>query len=371
MLSNKDKLFINLLSLGIGTVDVKESKPLFMLTMSQWRNLMAMAEKQGVAAIAIDGVQRLYDTYGKDIKAVSETPAEWKQWAFECAGLVTQYEQMCLKQRKVIYELSDIWAKESIRMMVFKGQANAFFYPKPEHRTTGDIDCWLFGEAEKGDSLLENAGTVVDNKWYRHSKISFKGETIENHRVFCHTRGNRKKKAMEEELKAMLRIPDFPTLEDCGKAFMPPAQFNACFLTYHGLHHFLSEGLRMKQVLDWAIFLKAAQKDVDWNAYNDFCEKYYLEIFSAVMNHIAIHYLGVELKCQGIITDDTYAEKVIISTLNDDDYLFNSGKSDWKVRWLLVKNMLRKDRWKYREIAQDNVWKRLYDIFMGFLKDKD
>lgn len=45
------------------------------------------------------------------------------------------------------------------------------------------------------------------------------------------------------------------------------------------------------------------------------------------------------------------AEKVMQSTLYDDDYLFNSGKSDWTVRWLLVKNMLTRDKWKYRDIA--------------------
>ena len=155
---------------------------------------MSLAERQGVASIAIDGVQRLYETYGKEIKAVSEAPAEWFQWVLECAGLLTQYEQMSRMQRKVISELSEIWMKDGIRMMVFKGQANDSFYPVLEHRAVGDIDCWLFGDAEKGDEVLQAHGAEIDNRWYRHSKISYKGETIENHYVMSHPRGSRRKK---------------------------------------------------------------------------------------------------------------------------------------------------------------------------------
>lgn len=59
------------------------------------------------------------------------------------------------------------------------------------------------------------------------------------------------------------------------------------------------------------------------------------------------------------------------STLYDDDYLFNSGKSDWTVRWLLVKNMLTRDKWKYRDIAQQNVWMQLCQSGMGFLINRD
>ena len=362
-----------LLKLGIETADAHdgEFEPLLVLSMEQWRELMDLATRQGVASIAIDGVQRLYETYGKGIKVASEAPVEWSQWVIECTGILTQYEQFSLAQRKVISGLSEIWAKDSIRVMVFKGQANASFYPVPEHRATGDIDCWLFGDAEKGDSLIKKMGAIVDNSWYRHSKIIYNGETLENHRVLSHTRGSKRKKEMEKELVALLDSANLSKINGCGEALLPPAQFNAHFLLYHALHHFLSEGLRIKQVLDWAMFLKAEQDNVDWNTFNEFCEKYRFERFAAVMNHIANTYFAVELKCPGIITDETYSKKVIESTLYDDDYLFNSGKGNWTVRWLLVKNMLTRDRWKYLDVAQENVWKHLWENVKGYLKDKD
>lgn len=365
--------FLTLLQLGIGAIIAPADKCLALLdlSMKQWRDVMALAERQGVAAIAFDGVQKLHDAYGKRIKAAGEAPVEWMQWVFECAGMMTLYEQRSQQKKKVIQEIAEIWGHDGIQMMVFKGQANATFYPIPNHRATGDIDCWLFGEAEKGDEIAKAHGADVSFDWYRHSKIAYKGETIENHRVMSHTRGNEKKQKMEGELRSMLHPADLSIIDGCGKALMPSSQFNACFLTYHGLHHFLTEGLRMKQVLDWAVFLQNELDKVEWKLYNDFCKRYKLDRFAAVMNFIAKEYLGVQLKVSDIHVDGKYAEKIIQSTLYDDDYLFNSGKSDWTVRLLLIRNMLTRDKWRYRDIAQQNVWRQLWQIFIGFLNNKE
>ena len=393
-----EQIFFSLIKLGIGTIATDEAaaKELLGLSMEQWKAVMALAEKQGMAAIVFDGVQQLYEAYGKEIKAAKQQYMEWMQWVFTCTGTMNLYEQRCLAQRKVIAELADIWEKEGISMMVFKGQANASLYPKPEHRATGDIDCFLFGEANRGDDILKEHGALIDNRWYRHSKIQFKGETIENHRVMGHTRGSKKKRKMEEELvclakQAIVESGEFSVEsqlkvecgelrdENLGCALMPSAQFNACFLTYHGLHHFLSEGLRMKQIVDWAMFLRAEQDKVDWAAFRDFCKRYKLDRFAAVMNYIATRYLGVDDNdnLNDNLNDNhndnvnlnvkELAERVLRSTLYDDDYLFNSGKSNWQVRYLLVKNMLVRDRWKYRDIAQQNVWRHLFEQAKGFL----
>lgn len=363
------KSFFSLLRLGIGTsgISADDIQNLIDMSMQQWREVMDLAVRQSVAAIAFDGVQKLHNVYGKKIKAIGEKHEEWMQWVFECTGLMTQYEQRSVRQKIVIKDISEIWADSDIKTMVFKGQANATFYPVPNHRATGDIDCWLFEGAEKGDSVIEKNGAVVDNRWYRHSKISYHGEMIENHRVMSHTHGSKKKQALEVELRSMLNPMDLNMIDGCGKAMMPSPQFNACFLTYHGLHHFISEGLRMKQILDWAVFLKKEQENVDWLQYNDFCKRYRLDRFAAVMNYIASEYIGVQLNSSSIKVDRTYVEKILQSTLYDDDYLFNSGKSDWTVRWLLVKNMLTKDRWKYRDVAQQNVINVLLENILGYM----
>ena len=375
---------LTLLKLGLGIQQPDNVSDLLALPMEQWEDLMALAERQGVLAIAVDGLQVLIEAHKGEIIAVKESPAEWQMWLLENIGQLTQYEVMNSQQKKVIAELSEMMAAEGVRMMVFKGQANAALYPCPEHRAVGDIDCWLFGDAEKGDEIAKAHGAEVSFDWYRHSKIDYKGETIENHRVMSHTRGSKAKQALENDLRFMVNGEWLTVIDGCGKAMMPSPQFNACFLTYHGLHHVLSEGLRMKQILDWAMFLQKEQDKVDRDAYWNFCRRYKLERFAEVMMYIATEYLGVETNTnltkvqldglKGEVNDTNIkvlAEKVMQSTLYDDDYLFNSGKSDWTVRWLLVKNMLTRDRWKYRDVAQENVLKHLWQNTTGYLFDKD
>ena len=369
------QIFLSLLKLGIGTSKAsdEECQKLLLLPMQEWQEVMALAERQGVLAIAVDGLQVLMEAYKGAIIAVKENPAEWQMWLLENIGQLTQYEMMNHQQKKVIAELSEMWAAEGLRMMVLKGQANAALYSKPEHRAVGDIDCWLFGDAEKGDEIAKAHGADVLFDWYRHSKISYKDETIENHRVMSHTRGSKRKQEMESGLRELANDNHNANDNFIGKAVRPSAQFNACFLTYHGLHHFLSEGLRMKQILDWAMFLQKEQDHVDWDAYWGFCKRYKLERFAEVMTYIVAEYLGVEMNIK--LTNDTnikvLAEKVMKSTLYDYDYLFNSGKSDWMVRWLLVKNMFTCDRWKYWDVAQESVLKHLWQNATGFLFDKD
>ncbi len=86
---------------------------------------------------------------------------------------------------------------------------------------------------------------------------------------------------------------------------------------------------------------------------------------------MAINDLGVKVAVEGVQQDGHFAGKIWHSTLYDDEYLFNSGKSDWMIRWLLVKKMFTKDRWKYRDIAQQNVWKQFFRNAIGFFFDKD
>ena len=121
------------------------------------------------------------------------------------------------------------------------------------------------------------------------------------------------------------------------------------------------------------MFIKADQDKVDWKAYNDFCKRYKLDRFAAVMNYISGHYLGVNLNENDNEKENVrkLAEKVVQSTLYDNEYLFNSGKSDWMVRWLLVKNMLTRDRWKYHDIAQESVCKHLWENFRGFVSKEE
>lgn len=360
-----------LLRIGLGnsTPDEENLSDFIMMNAQKWSLLGDMVMAQGVLGIAIDGLEFLGTTpYGPTRDLPTDLKLEW-------IGQVMQIEQANQQQMSVMNDLAEKWIQEGCRVMVFKGQANGTFYPKPEHRSPGDIDCYLFGDYAKGNDIASKAGAVVDEGWYKHSQILYKGETFENHQYFVHTREGKPSKRLEKELEEALSVQDSSTSEEAkpsacfkihGSVMYPPVQWTAMFLTYHACAHFLSEGLRLKQVLDWAMYLKCHQEEVDWKAYCGFCERHRLLRFAETLTAVCVKHLGVKISNSDIRTDDTYAEKLANSILYDDDYIYSEGENGWKERWHVVRNLFRY-RWKYEEIYGLSVWKQLWWYASGYL----
>lgn len=350
------------LGLAITTTEEENLSDFIVLTADKWGRIGDLARKQGVLGIMLDGVEKLETTrYGLTRELTAAQKLEW-------IGEVLQIEQRNRQQIAVMNDLAGKWKQQGCRVMVMKGQANGVFYPKPEHRNPGDIDCYLFENYARGNEIARQEGVNVDESWYKHSVIIYKGETFENHQFFVHTRDGKRGKRLNQELVEQLKDKSEEIKVIPGTVIeMPPVQWTAMFLTYHACAHFISEGLRLKQILDWALFLKVHQEDVDWGAFYAFCERSYLRVFADAMNTIAEKYLGIKVKSENFgFKESPYADKIMHSALYDEDYVFNSGKSGWANRLHLVKNMFHY-RWKYEEIYQTSVWKQLWWYASGYL----
>lgn len=361
------KNLFTLLRLGIGmsTTEEESLSDFIMLSSKQWTQLGDLARKQGVLGIMLDGVDKLEATrYGFTRELSAAQKLEW-------IGEVLQIEQRNRQQMAVMEEMAGKWIEKGCRVMVMKGQANGLLYPNPLHRNPGDIDCFLFNDNLNHDVVyrigneVARGGGKVDESWYKHSVISYKGETFENHLFFVHTREGKRSKELQRELAEALSTDNWERFPN-SQVLVPPVQWNAMFLTYHACGHFITEGLRLKQVLDWAMFLKKEQNRVDWPAFYAFCERHHLKRFADAATEICVKYLGVKLETPSIVANSPYTEKIVNSMLYDDDYIYNAGKGKWGGRIHLIKSIF-KYRWKYEDIYQQSVWKQLWWYFTGFL----
>ena len=331
-----------------------------MLPADKWDELGEIARKQGVLGIMLDGVDQLETTpYGATRDLNVNQKLAW-------IGEVLQIEQRNLQQIAVMNDLATKWQNYGYRVMVMKGQANATLYPKPAHRNPGDIDCYLFEHYSDGNNIARKEGGMVDESWYKHSVISYKGETFENHQYFVHTREGKRSKVLEKELEKALEVEESEFKQLTPFTVVPPVQWTAMFLTYHACAHFLTEGLRLKQVLDWAMFLKTHQNDVNWGKFYAFCERYHLKIFAVTITAICSEYLGVVISNPGIVKDSIHTEKVLNSILYDDDYIYSESEGGWKEKWHIIRNLFHY-RWKYEEIYNESVWKQLWYYASGYL----
>lgn len=364
-----EKILFALLRLGVGTSsDVREENisDLLFYSEEEWKRLEEISVSQGVSGVALDGIKVVMDELGSDCFTRNVSADRWKQFILQWIGRVMQgYEAGNMQQMVVVDEIQRRWAKSGIQMMLIKGLATGVFYPDPKHRCPGDIDCFLFDDYAKGNEVARAWADNVDEGWYKHSVIAYGGQTIENHQYFVLTREGRKSKQLNRVLCGTLRNVQFELLSGT-EVLLPPPMFNALFLTYHAQSHFLEEGLRLKQLLDWAMFLKRDADKVDWPEFYSICERYHLRRFADVATDIAVNYLGITLDNLQIVTKSPYTEKVLYSTLHDNDYVFNSGKSGWANRWHIVRNLF-KYRWKYNDIYQQSIIKQMWWYVTGYL----
>lgn len=354
-----EKEFFALLRIGLGnkTAEEENLSDFIMMSASQWERIGELAQEQGVLGVMLDGIHRLDMTgYGATRELSKEQKLEW------IGNVVNGYEARNQHQMQVINDLQKRWAESGLKMMVMKGQAMGTYYPNSKHRAPGDIDCYLFDGYAKGNETAKVWADKVDEGWYKHSVISYKGETIENHQYFVHTREGKNSKRLNQHLVDTLKVDAFDSIPGTD-VLLPPVMFNAVFLTYHALAHFLEEGLRLKQILDWAMFIKRDADKVDWKEFCKICDMFHFRRFADVMNDIAANLLGVEFE---LATASPYTEKVLRSTLYDKDYVFGSGQSGWANRWHIVRNLF-KYRWKYHDIYQHCVFRQLWYYGIGFI----
>ncbi len=156
------------------------------LTAEQWAGVFRQGVRQGVSAM-------IFDALSSSPAAAAMPKALALKWM---AGTVA-VEGRYARQKAVGGEISRLLAAEGLGVPVLKGLALARLYPRPEHRECGDIDIYSGERHSAVDAVLARAGADVEDDYYVHSHISFKGVTIENHRFFNPVRGSRSRKELE------------------------------------------------------------------------------------------------------------------------------------------------------------------------------
>lgn len=341
-----EKLFILLrVGLELSSVEQEDLSLFSSMAEEEWRGLMNTAQEQGVLGIALDGLSKLGTIISFNTRST---------WFFELIGGTLIRENLNKQQIKVIGDLSELWDRNGIKMLILKGQANGLYYPNPLHRDCGDIDCYLLGEYEKGNAIIKGQEIIVDEDWEKHSKFEYKGETVENHQFFVQTLDKEWSKAINNDLFQTLQEKVI-VWEEGSEVYLPSAQFNALFLTYHAMEHFLAGNLRLKQIVDWAMFLNKEKDNIDWDKLNLDCHKYGLYIFLGIMNHIATSYLGVEL-VDGCILERApqKSERFLRAIFYDKDFIWDNSAGRWHGRFHFLKFVL-KNNWKYTIAGRSTI----------------
>ena len=176
-------------------------------------------------------------------------------WKEDVYTNIYSYARLLKRQKHIL----DSLLTHKIPTVVVKGTSAAKYYPNPQLRTMGDIDLLVKPECYNNaiqclmDIGCEETTGVADIRSGRHRSFSYKDTSIDLHCVYS-SKVNRDKASTIDNLV-------FNAIPDNGTVL--PDDINGIALLTHIGHH-MEEGLGLRQIIDWFMFVRACLDDEMW-----------------------------------------------------------------------------------------------------------
>ena len=341
-MDNKAKIILNLIRKAIDANFVIDHR---LMTHANWRKVMALCSSQGVLGICFDAFERMEEA--------SRPP---NMLLLEWYAQVSLHANLYKKHSVTLGHLAQFYGQEGIRMMLLKGYGMSLFWPKPEHRPVGDIDCYNFGQQERADERIREVyGIEIDNSHHKHTVFLFENTMVENHYSFLNVHGHHStaeiELILEEEVKEGCK-------EDCRlrNVYYPSVRFNSLYLLRHSAEHFASVDINLRQVLDWGFFVRANDVDWDWLLFQ--LDKVGMKQYLAVLNAICVKYLGFDASLFPALDID---EKLVERSMND---ILSPEFQKERHKNTLAEILYRfrrwnANRWKHDMVYRESAWQSL------------
>ena len=341
--------FIGLIRLGIGhSADLPFNSV-------AWSDIFNQANQHGLLAIAMDGIEKL----SKVNRPPQEQLLEW------IGNVLQSYENRYKDYCKVIGEMANFYNSHGIKMMILKGYACSLDWPKPEHRPCGDIDIWMFGQQKEADAALaasfksQVSSFKIDGTQHHHTVFEWNGFTVENHYDFINVHHHQSHRGLELIFKE-LGQDDSHFVEIGGeRVYVPSPNLHALFLLRHGLNHFASIGINLRNLLDWAFFVEKHTHEIDWKWLQSVIEEYHMQDFYNCINAICVEDLGFNSSIfPSVQVLPSLKEKIVNDILAPKITIEEPMGSLCK--WIHKYRRWKGNRWKQKLCYKENVWSAIW-----------
>ena len=286
-------LFFELIQVAIGRRERLSHTP----TEMEWRELYAMAEKQAVIGICFCGVQR-FQRLGYDI------PMDlYMKWL----GMAAKIQQRNEVVNAQCVEVQKMMEKAGFRTYIMKGQGNSALYRISYDndnlcllRQSGDIDIYLDGGFEKVNDFVQRTHPTNEiNELEIHYHCLQDTEVEIHYRPFIMRNPfkNRKlQKFFDDQSEACFenRI----SLENKAESLeimAPTIAFNLVHQMVHTYHHFITEGVGLRQLMDYYFVIQASNPE-DINKCQKMVESLGLNRFASALMWVLMHVFGLKVE---------------------------------------------------------------------------
>ena len=211
-----------------------------------WKELYVIAKKQALLGVLFHGIRRL----PKELAPEQKLLMQWMVMA-------EQIRKQNIRQFQDSVKVCKNFENEGFANCILKGQGNALLYPDPYMRTPGDIDIYLAGGRKR---VMKYVNKVCPNQVMRYHHVDFPvmKTAIEVHftpsYMFFPVHNSRMQKwfkeVMGEQCNHRVSLPD-----GYGEIHVPQVSFNVIYILSHLHRHIFTEGIGLRQLLDYYFVL--------------------------------------------------------------------------------------------------------------------
>lgn len=254
-------------------------------TASEWAQLFKIAKEQAMIGFCFDGVAKL----PQNQQPAPNILFEWLAMADAVRKRSEMLNSRCVDIQQKL--LDDGFGP----LAILKGQGNAMMYPNPLSRQGGDIDVWVSATKESTMEYCRKFAQGEPESTFEHVLLNIYGDPeVEMHFSIGPACGLISKNIEKWFKREMPSHVASITLPNGGSISVPDTIANIVHQTSHIYHHFVADGVGMRQVLDYYMLIKKAkQEHTDFDAVSKILKALHLLAMSRAVIYLIEKILGL------------------------------------------------------------------------------
>ena len=229
-------------ALGTSTDPIQPMKP------EEWLAVYEMSRKQSISGILFVGLSKHYTPQAlQDLGLKRYLRLKWLSTTMTLEKVYQRNQDDCKA-------LNEFFQREGIPYCIFKGQAlHRYYGDDAKTRHYGDIDVWTPTLSVPEFADLLNTRGISHKVKYAHAVFAYgQGTITEVHHMPAFFRHPGRNRRLKEWLKDQFTNC---TRNDEG-LMVPSVDFDLVYLMIHIYHHFMFEGIGIRQFVDYFYLLR-------------------------------------------------------------------------------------------------------------------